>query len=178
MIYNNVEFDAIVATPGCGKSFLCDKYPNTFVDVDEERLKCKYIVPENITRTELEASKGCRTFQRRASHDDYINNLYIKLDQFIKEGKTLIAAPHPEAIDYLVSRNISFCFVYPSLNSKEEIIARLKKRGNPQITINSNAEMFESFYESNKKENKSAIHYEFTSNEYLEEIIKKFKFKF
>ena len=29
MKYNNIEFEAIVATPGCGKSYLCDKYPNS-----------------------------------------------------------------------------------------------------------------------------------------------------
>ena len=36
MEYNGKFFDAIVATPSCGKSYLCDKYPNLFVDVDEE----------------------------------------------------------------------------------------------------------------------------------------------
>ena len=64
MKYNNIEFEAIVATPGCGKSYLCDKYPHLIVDVDEVRLKCKYFVPENITREQLEATKGERTFKK------------------------------------------------------------------------------------------------------------------
>ena len=99
MKYNNIEFEAIVATPGCGKSYLCDKYPNLFIDVDEERLRCKYIVPENITRAELEATKGDRPFERRAKHDEYIKDLYKKLDEYVSQGKILIAAPHPEAVD-------------------------------------------------------------------------------
>ena len=50
MEFNGKSFEAIIATPGCGKTFLCEKYPNKFVDVDEERLKLKYVIPKNITR--------------------------------------------------------------------------------------------------------------------------------
>ena len=35
MEFNGKSFEAIIATPGCGKTFLCEKYPNKFVDVDE-----------------------------------------------------------------------------------------------------------------------------------------------
>ena len=124
MEYNNIKFDAIVATPGCGKSYLCDKYPNLFVDVDEERLKCKYIVPENITREELERTKGDRPYPRRAHYNEYIKNLYELLDKYVSMGKILICAPHPEAIDYLVNNNIKFCFVYAKEDMRQELIAK------------------------------------------------------
>lgn len=174
MKYNNIEFDAIVATPGCGKSYLCDKYPDVFVDVDEVRLKCKYIVPEDITREELEATKGNRPFQRRAKHDDYIADLYVKLDQYVKEGKTLIAAPHPEAIDYLIQNNIKFCLVYADYSMKEEITRRLAVRGNSEDVVKSNDDMFYQFYESNMKENRCVVKYPFKKDEYLEEILRTF----
>ncbi len=177
MKYNNVEFDAIVATPGCGKSYLCDKYPNLFVDVDEEGLRCKYVVPENITREELEKTKGARTFPRRAHHEEYVRELYKKLDNFLKEGKILIAAPHSETIDYLINHNLKFCFVYPSFDMKDEIVRRLKMRGNPEETVKSNEEMFFEYYNSNVKESKSILHYEFKKDEYLEDIIQKFGIK-
>ena len=174
MKYNNIEFEAIVATPGCGKSFLCDKYPKKFVDVDEERLKCKYIVPENITRQELEASKGERTFPRRASHDEYIKQLNKKLDIFVKQGKILIAAPHPEAIDYLMANDIKFCFVYPNKEMKEEIAKRMTVRGNPESTVKENDDKFFEYYQSNVKENRCSTKYEFGQGEYLEDILRKF----
>ena len=174
MIYNNIEFDAIVATPGCGKSYLCDKYPNLFVDVDEVRLKCKYVVPENITRAELEATKGNRQFPRRAKHDVYVADLYVKLDQYVREGKILIAAPHPETIDYFVKKGIKFCFVYPGIQMKEEMAKRLKDRGNPTETVKSNDDLFYEYYKSNRQENNSVVHYEFKTGEYLEQIIRKF----
>lgn len=178
MKYNSVEFDAIVATPGCGKSFLCDKYPELFVDVDEERLKSKYVVPEDITREELERTKGERDFQRRLGHDEYIEELYQKLDRYVKQGKTLIAAPHPEAIEYFIKNNIKFCFVYPDETMKEEITKRMKQRFNPQKFIEENENMFEEYLIKNEKEDKSVVHYKFGQNEFLMDIIKKFGYKF
>lgn len=178
MKYNKIEFEAIVATPGCGKSYLCDKYPDIFVDVDEERLRIKYFVPENITRKELEETKGNRDFQRRLKYDDYVSELYQKLDTFVEQGKTLIAAPHPEAIDYFVKNNIRFCFVYPNENMKKEISRRMKLRGNSQKFIQENENLFAEFLKSNREENKSVVHYVFGQNEFLEEILKKFGHNF
>lgn len=178
MEYLGVNFDAIVATPCCGKSFLCDKYPDLFVDVDEERLKCKYNVPENITRTKLEETKGNRNFTRRLHGDEFLKELYKKLDLYVKQGKTLILAPHGETIKYLKDRNIKFCFVFPKKTIKNEIIARMIGRKNPQETIQQNSDMFDEFYEGNIKEHDSVVHYEFDKDEYLEDIIfKKFNYK-
>ena len=84
MKYNNIEFDAIMATPGVGKSFLCDN-DKRFIDADEERLRCKYYVPDDISRIELERTKGNRTFKKRVKDDEYINMLYKKLED--SEGK-------------------------------------------------------------------------------------------
>ena len=178
MEYNGIKFEAIVATPGCGKSYLCDKYPDKFVDVDEVRLRCKYVVPENITRAELEKTKGDRPFERRAHHDEYVKDLYNKLDEFVKQGKTLILAPHPEAIDYLVMRNIKFAFVFQSRDMKLELMERMRRRGNSEELVKQNADMFDKFYEMNKNENKSAVHYEFGKDEFLEDIVKKFGYVF
>ena len=178
MEYNNIKFDAIVATPGCGKSYLCDKYPNLFVDVDEERLKCKYIVPENITREELERTKGDRPYPRRAHYNEYIKNLYELLDKYVSMGKILICAPHPEAIDYLVNNNIKFCFVYAKEDMRQELIRRMTIRGNSSKVIKENDDMFCQFAKSNRQENKSVVHYQFSKNEYLEDILKKFGLEF
>ena len=178
MKYKGIEFDAIVATPGCGKSYLCDKYPDRFVDVDELRLRCKYEIPDNITREELEATKGDRPYPRRAKHDEYIKDMYARLDNYVAEGKTLIAAPHPEAIDYLIGNNIKFCFVYADASMREELVRRFKCRGNSLELIKSNDDMFDTFVKSNREENKSVVHYAFNKDEYLEYILVKFGYTF
>lgn len=176
MEYKNIKFEAIVATPACGKSYLCDKYPNTFVDVDEERLKCKYFIPENITRKELEETKGNRLFARRTK--DYRKTLCQKLDTYLKQGKILIAAPHEESINYLIERGIKFCFVFPNIKMQKEIERRMIDRGNPSSFSKENSDLFFKFYESNLNESRAAVKYEFGENEYLEDILKKFNCKF
>ena len=178
MEYQGKNFDAIVATPGCGKSYLCDKYPDKFVDVDEVRLRCKYLVPKGITRDELEQTKGNRPFERRAGHEQYIADMEKALDNYVKEGKILIAAPHPEAIDYLLKNNIKFAFVYQNKDMKHELENRMLKRGNSAEVTKEFSDMFEFFFEKNKNENQSVVHYEFGKDEYLEDILKKFGVKF
>ncbi len=173
MKYNNIEFDAIMATPGVGKSFLCDN-DKRFIDADEERLRCKYYVPDDISRIELERTKGNRTFKKRVNDDEYINMLYKKLDNYVKEGKIIIAAPHPELYNYFASRNMKFAFIYPSLEMRKEMIGRMVRRGNGDELVKDNDDKFEGFYESNSKETRSALNYEMQSGEYLSEIIKKF----
>ena len=172
MKYNGVEFSAIVATPGCGKSYLCDKYPHLFVDADEERLKCKYIVPENITREELERTKGSRDFPRRAKKDEYLKMLSEKLDKCLNDGKIIIAAPHPEAIDYLIARGVKYCFVYPRADMKDEINARFLSRNNPDEFVKENNDMFDEWLVSNRKDTRPAVHYEFGKGEFLEDIMR------
>ena len=174
MKYKGIEFEAIVATPCCGKSYLCDKYPDRFVDADEVRLRCKYIVPEGLTRNELEKTKCDRPFARRADHKQYVIDMENALDRYRNEGKILILAPHPEAIEYLVKRNIKFAFVYQNKDMKEELENRMRKRGNAENVVKYFSDMFDDFYEKNIKENKSVLHYEFGKDEYLEDIIKLF----
>ena len=178
MKYKKITFEAIMATPSCGKSYLCDKYPNLFVDADELRLKLKYEIPENLSRQEMESSKGERPFPRRLHGDKLNEEVFKKLDELRQKGITIIAAPHPEMFEYFKSRNIAFCFVYPNKNMKEEIKRRMVERNNPESTINSNYENFEVFYESNTKDTIAAVHYEFGENEYLEDIMKKFGYNF
>jgi len=175
MKYNGIEFSAIVATPGCGKSYLCDKYPHLFVDVDELRLRCKYYVPEDITRDELEETKGNRPFKRRET--DYVKELHQRLDVYVKEGKTLIAAPHHEAIEYLIKNDIKFCFVYPQDDLKEELKRRMEQRGNSIQVVKENYDDFERYLVSNRNENNSVVHYRFSKDEYLEDILIKFGYK-
>lgn len=176
MEFQNVKFDAIMATPGLGKSYVCDR-DQRFVDADEERLRSKYVVPENVSREELERTKGDRPFARRANHDEYIKILYEKLDKCASDGKIIIAAPHPELYDYFKSRNIKFVFIYPSKDMRQEIKKRMEDRGNDKEFVKENDDMFEQFYKSNREEKQSTIHYEAQKGEFLSDIIKKFGIK-
>ena len=146
--------------------------------MDELRLRCKYNIPDNITREELEATKGDRPYPRRAHYHEYIKDMYSRLDEYVKAGKTLIVSPHEEAIQYLLDNNIRFCFVYADESMREELVRRFKARGNSDEVIKSNDDMFDTFVKSNREENKSVVHYAFTKDEYLEDILVKFGYNF
>lgn len=176
MKYKGVEFEAIVATPGCGKSYLCDKYPEKYVDVDELRLRCKYVVPDNITRQELESTKGNRQFPKReGGKENYLKLLREELVKTWKAKKVLICAPHPEVIDWLKEYGIKYCFIYQSLDMIEEMRERFISRGNSDDFVKENCDAIEKFYDENVNETNSAVKYEFGHGEYLEDILKKFE---
>ncbi len=178
MKWNGVEFEAVIATPGCGKSYLCDKYPERFVDVDEVRLRLKYFVPGNITRQELESTKGERPFPRRMHTAECFKAIVPILEKEREEGKILISAPHAEIFDYFQEKKIKACFVYPKADMKEEIRRRHVERGNTQKFVDENYDMFETFFESNSNDTRVACKYSFGKDEYLEDILKKFGLKF
>ena len=79
---------------------------------------------------------------------------------------------------FFVKNNIKFCFVYPNETMQKEISRRMSCRGNSHKFVKENEDMFQIFLDSNRLENKSVVHYEFNESEYLEEIIKKFGYKF
>lgn len=175
MEYKGIKFDAVIATPGCGKSYLSDNYPDLFADMDEIRLKCKYEIPENVTREELEKTKGDREFKKKKYTYEEI---YKEFDKCLEKGMILIAAPHPESFDYFDSRNIKFCFVYPDKNSREKLKERFEKRNNNATFIKENDDMFDAFYISNRQDKRAAVHYEFNGDEYLSDILRKFGLEF
>ena len=175
MEYKGIKFDAIIATPGAGKTFLCEKYPNMFTDADKIKLGLKYEVPTDITTKELEITKGERTFKKRADYDfGKVSNL---LDKHIKAGKIIIAPPNPEFWEYFGNRNIPVCLVYPAGNTRKELAKRLRARGNPKKTVQEFAgeKEFGFFTRYNTQDKRPAVKYEFTSNEFLEDIVKNFK---
>jgi hypothetical protein len=178
MEYKGIKFEAIMATPGAGKSYLCDRY-SIFVDADEVRLRCKYVVPEKISREELEKTKGIRTFLLRDG--DIRAEIEKKLDEARNDGKILITSPHPEFFEYFESRKIPFCFVYQGKDTRIALIDRFNKRGNVKKVIEEFAgeEGFEYFYNKNINENRPTVKYEFSSDEYLSDIIRnQFKFDY
>lgn len=171
MQYKGIKFNAVIATPGCGKSYLSDRY-DFVIDADELKLKNKYIIPRDITRDELEKTKGNRKFEKNKKFS--YENIELLLDNYLKQNKLIIGAPHNELFNYFQKRGIKFCFVYPNKKMKRELVRRFKKRKNPKEFIKLNKKMFYKFYKSNKKETRACVCYEFGKNEYLEDILQKF----
>ena len=169
LMYKNKKFRAIVATPGIGKSYLCDRY-NELVDIDELRLFCKYYIPDNITREELEKTKSRRPYDKRKNFKELFEK---ELDKVIESDKILICAPHKEIKEILVKKHIPYAFVYPSLNMKEEIKNRMVLRGNLSDVVKENDDLFYTFYHENKLEPFAIVKYRLKRGEFLEDVLVK-----
>lgn len=163
------NFKAVVATPALGKSYLADNYSD-FVDVDELRLFAKYIIPEGITRQELEQTKANRPFPKRENYEE----LFIKnLDKAVAEGKILICSPHMEIKEYLMKNKIPYLFVYPGRALRKQIKQRMIDRGNSDECVKANDEMFYTYNYQNKFEPYAICRYRIKKDEYLSDVLKK-----
>ncbi len=169
MKINGVEFQAIVASLGSGKSYLADNYEE-FVDVDELRLRCKYVVPENLTRWQLESTKGQRNFEKR---ENFIELLLEQLNTLVHSDKILIAAPHEEILNYFEKNNITYCFVYPGMESKQQMIDRWIVRGNPKEFVDENIDIYDSRFKENSSDKRATCHYQLQPGEFLSNLVEK-----
>lgn len=166
--YKGKVFRAIVATPACGKSYICDRFSN-FVDVDELRLFSKYFIPNEITRDELEKTKSIRPYKRR---DDFKKRFNESIVAAIKSDKILLCAPHPEVKEILINNNIPYIFVYPAKSMKSEIKNRMEIRGNDPLVVKQNDDAFYDYYQSNKDEPYAKFKCELKPGQYLYDLLK------
>ena len=162
------KFVAVVATPSCGKSYLSDNYEE-FADVDEIRLYSRYYIPNDVTREELESTKGNRQYPKRENwREIFEKNLNIAL----KDGKILICSPHPEIKEFLIRNKLPYLFVFPKDNMRNEMKRRMINRGNTEQFVNKNYDLFYTYLRQNKNEAFAVVKYKLKKNEYLTDVLK------
>ena len=167
MELKGIKFRAIMATPGLGKSYLGDNYEE-FVDCDEVRLFCKYVIPKEITREELELTKCRRPFEKRQNWEELLEK---ELQEHLKNGKILIFAPHSQSREFLIRNKISYLFVYPKKNMKKQIKQRMIERGNCQEVVKENDDLFDDYYFKNNLEAFASVKYRVKKNQYLSDVL-------
>ncbi len=161
----------ILCGPGVGKSYLAER-DNRFVDVDEIKSKYRYN-SFDLTRDEIEKLKHTN---RQTVNKDYIDYSIKLINDAIANNKIVLISFHKEIVDYIRNNNIKYCVVYPSLDSRNEYIKRLRDRGNNEefIQLMTNKEAWEGFYDKDKNDPYAAYKIELKSGEYLSDIIDKF----
>lgn len=122
-----METKVICAFAGLGKSYLGKKY-SYVEDCDIGPFKYKY--DDSIKNYEcLKATQG------RIKNEEYPFNYLEKLKQLINQNKIILVPADLQIRQLLTKQGIDFIFVIPSLDSKEELIARFKNRGNNDTFI-------------------------------------------
>lgn len=158
-----------VCVPGAGKSFLA-KNDDRFVDMDWLKAKYKYNLPE-LSYEEMERSKGGH---REVVNHNSIGYIEEKMRELLdKTDKVLFFAPNPDVVDMICKNHIPYCFIYFSHDCKEEIVRRLRQRGNSEEFIERMIGPFEEFYKSNVEDERPAFKIELKKGEYIADVMKK-----
>lgn len=118
----------ICAFAGLGKTYLSKKYSNV-IDFDLQNFKYIY------NRKELNNIEKLKGIENKVINKDWPNNYIVQLRKIINQEKIILVPADKEIRDILVSENINFVFIMPSIDSKEDLINRYKKRGNNQKYI-------------------------------------------
>lgn len=118
----------ICAFAGLGKTYISKKYSNV-IDFDLQNFKYIY------NQKNLDNIEKLKGIENKVINKNWPNNYIIQLRKIINQDKIILVPADKEVRDILVSENINFVFVMPSLESKEELISRYIKRGNNQKYI-------------------------------------------
>lgn len=120
----------ISAFPACGKSYMYNNYngkPYSMLDSDSSKFSWIY---EN----------GIKTNVR---NPDFITDYMNHIKENIGKVDVIFVSSHAEVRKALRENNLKYFMVYPSLDMKEEMLNRMRERGNDSKFI----EFQESHYE-------------------------------
>lgn len=122
----------ISAFPACGKSYTYSHFngrPYTMLDSDSSKYSWIY-------------KDGKKTDERNPNFiSDYMNHI----KENIGKVDVIFVSSHPEVRKGLTDNGIKYFLVYPLLYMKEEMIRRMKDRGNDEKFIQFQEEHFDEF---------------------------------
>ncbi|MFR0823449.1 MAG: hypothetical protein ACLU84_02500 [Clostridia bacterium] len=119
----------ICAFAGLGKTFLSQKYAN-IIDFDIGPFKY-----ENYCKN-MEEQEKMKATPNRVRNKNYPQNYITALKKIIKLDNIVLVPADLEVRNILKDEQIDFIFIIPSIDSKCELIARYRKRGNNEMFIN------------------------------------------
>ena len=129
----------VSAYPASGKTYLCKNYKGVnlygddLVILDSDSSKFSWIYKD-----------GIKTDKRNPSFiEDYMNHI----KENIGKADIIFVSSHKEVRQALRDNNVKYFMVYPMLDMKDEIIKRMKERGNDKKFIEFQKEHFEEFIE-------------------------------
>ena len=159
----------ILCGPAVGKTYL-SKTDSRFIDLDGMKAKYKYGIIDEIDFEKNKLNRG------KVIHQDSLEYALNILKKEIQNDKIVLLSFNKELLAYLWDNNIDYFLVYPNINSREEYINRMKKRGNNEKFIESmtNVKDWNLFYSRNKNDTKPSYKIQLDEGQYLSDIKNKF----
>jgi len=129
---------------GIGKTTLSKKIGNI---LDLESSKFKWILPDDMKQLNNEEGKGLTI--RNLNPDwpeNYITTIYSQLEN--PDIEAIFISPSDEILDRLTVDGVKFIIVYPSLDSKSDMLERYKDRNNSVEFVHKLDALYEAIIES------------------------------
>lgn len=156
----NIKVISVFA--GLGKTTVSKKYPNV-CDLQSSPYRCEY---SNIDKKDYEKMKCDKT---RVINPNWPNNYLEALKKAIEEYDLVLVPSNPDIRKLLQENNIDFLFVLPSIDSREILLNRYKKRKNNKELIDEVTNYFDTWSRNQKDYNyKIEI---INKDKYLEDLL-------
>ena len=159
----------VLCGPAVGKTYL-SKTDSRFIDLDGMKAKYKYGIIDEIDFEKNKLNRG------KVIHQDSLEYALDILKKEILNDKIVLLSFNKQLLEYLWDNNIDYFLVYPNINSRDEYVNRMKKRGNNEkfIEAMTNAKDWNLFYSRNKNDIKPAYKIQLDEGQYLSDIKNKF----
>jgi len=154
----------IAGFAGLGKTTLERKYKKV-IDVESSYFKWLNDGLENLT---AEQRKG---LPNRKLNPNFPQNYINEIKKLMKSNRILLVYIGNEVRKKLEEENIEFMIALPTPDSKEILIERLRKRGNPPEFIQGFSERFDEIEEKYKNIKQKKIYV--NKDEFLEDALKR-----
>lgn len=156
----NIKVISVFA--GLGKTTVSKKYPNV-CDLQSSPYRCDY---SNIDKKDYEKMKCDKT---RIINPNWPINYLEALKKAIEEYDLVLVPSNPDIRELLQENNINFLFVLPSIDSREILLNRYKKRKNNKQLIDEVTNYFDTWSRNQKDYNyKIEI---INKDKYLEDLL-------
>ena len=144
---DNMRTAIVSAFPGCGKSFIYNKYNGEKYNNDK---KWKILDSDSSDYSWIKDENGNNTKER---NPEFPNNYINHIKENIGKVDIIFVSSHEIVRQALKDNKIKFFLIFPENNLKDDFIQRYKKRGNDETFINFISNNWNNFI--NEMENES-----------------------
>lgn len=136
----------VSAFPGCGKSYICNKYHNKKINnkkwkiLDSDSSEYSWIKDKDNNNTRIRNPEFPK---------NYINHIKANIGKV----DVIFVSSHKEVRQALKENNIKFFLIFPLKEMKEDFIERYKNRGNTEDFINFISKNWDDFIDEMENEN-------------------------
>lgn len=141
----------VSAFPGCGKSYIYEKYNNTkYYGREYDNKIWKILDSDSSEYSWIKDKDGNNTKEKNPEFPkNYINHI----KENIGKVDVIFVSSHKEVRQALKENNIKFFLIFPLKEMKENFIERYKNRGNTEDFINFISKNWDDFIDEMENEN-------------------------